>query len=47
METIQKIFGKEPNRSVNPDEVVSIGAAIQTGIMQGEVTDLGVKLSGE
>ena len=40
LETIQKIFLKEPNRSVNPDEVVSIGAAIQTGIMQGEVTDL-------
>ena len=40
LETIQKIFMKEPNRSVNPDEVVSIGAAIQTGIMQGEVTDL-------
>ena len=40
LETIQKSFLKEPNRSVNPDEVVSIGAAIQTGIMQGEVTDL-------
>ena len=39
-EAIQQIFGREPNRSVNPDEVVSIGAAIQTGIMQGEVTDL-------
>jgi molecular chaperone DnaK len=40
LETIQNIFLKEPNRSVNPDEVVSIGAAIQTGIMQGDVTDL-------
>jgi molecular chaperone DnaK len=40
LETIKKIFAKEPNRSVNPDEVVSIGAAIQTGILQGEVTDL-------
>ncbi len=40
LETIQNISLKEPNRSVNPDEVVSIGAAIQTGIMQGEVTDL-------
>jgi molecular chaperone DnaK len=40
LETIKKIFQKEPNRSVNPDEVVSIGAAIQTGILQGEVTDL-------
>lgn len=39
-DAIQQIFGREPNRSVNPDEVVSIGAAIQTGIMQGEVTDL-------
>jgi len=37
---IKKIFGREPNRSVNPDEVVAIGAAIQTGILQGEVTDL-------
>ena len=40
LETIQNIFRMEPNRSVNPDEVVSIGAAIQTGIMQGDVTDL-------
>jgi len=40
LETIKKIFQKDPNRSVNPDEVVSIGAAIQTGILQGEVTDL-------
>ncbi|HEY7816650.1 MAG TPA: molecular chaperone DnaK, partial [Vicinamibacteria bacterium] len=40
LETIKKIFAKEPNRSVNPDEVVSIGAAIQMGILQGEVTDL-------
>jgi molecular chaperone DnaK len=40
LETIKRIFQKDPNRSVNPDEVVSIGAAIQTGILQGEVTDL-------
>ncbi|HSF15594.1 MAG TPA: molecular chaperone DnaK [Vicinamibacteria bacterium] len=40
LETIKKIFGKEPTKSVNPDEVVSIGAAIQTGILKGEVTDL-------
>jgi molecular chaperone DnaK len=40
LKAIRNIFGKEPNRSVNPDEVVAIGAAIQTGILQGEVTDL-------
>jgi molecular chaperone DnaK len=40
LEAIRRIFGEEPNRSVNPDEVVGIGAAIQTGILQGEVTDL-------
>ena len=39
-DTIKTFFGRDPNRSVNPDEVVSIGAAIQTGILQGEVTDL-------
>ena len=39
-EAIKTFFGRDPNRSVNPDEVVSIGAAIQTGILQGEVTDL-------
>lgn len=39
-EIVKKVFQKDPNRSVNPDEVVSIGAAIQTGILQGEVTDL-------
>jgi molecular chaperone DnaK len=37
---IRDIFRMDPDRSVNPDEVVAIGAAIQTGIMQGEVTDL-------
>jgi molecular chaperone DnaK len=40
MELVRRVFGREPNRSVNPDEVVSIGAAIQTGILSGEVTDL-------
>jgi molecular chaperone DnaK len=40
LEAIQKIFEREPLRSVNPDEVVGIGAAIQTGILQGVVTDL-------
>jgi molecular chaperone DnaK len=40
VDVVRKVFGREPNRSVNPDEVVSIGAAIQTGILSGEVTDL-------
>jgi molecular chaperone DnaK len=39
-EVVRKVFGKEPNRAVNPDEGVAMGAAIQTGIMQGEVKDL-------
>jgi len=39
-EEIKKIFGKEPNKSINPDEVVAIGAAVQGGIMQGEVKDV-------
>lgn len=37
---VKDFFGKEPNRSVNPDEVVSLGAAIQGGILAGEVTDV-------
>ena len=37
---VQKLFGKEPNLSVNPDEVVAIGAAIQAGILQGDVKDI-------
>ena len=37
IEEVKKYFGKEPNKEVNPDEVVAIGAAIQGGIMQGEV----------
>jgi molecular chaperone DnaK len=36
----KEIFGKEPNRSVNPDEVVAVGAAIQGGVLQGEVKDV-------
>ncbi len=39
-EELKKIFGKEANRSINPDEVVAVGAAIQAGIMQGEVKDV-------
>ena len=37
---VQQVFGKEPNRGVNPDEVVAIGAAIQGGILGGEVKDV-------
>lgn len=37
---IEKMFGKEPNRSINPDEVVAIGAAVQGGILQGEMKDV-------
>ncbi len=37
---VKDLFGKEPNRSVNPDEVVAIGAAVQGGIMKGEVKDV-------
>ncbi len=40
MDVVTRLFGREPSRSVNPDEVVSIGAAIQTGILEGEITDL-------
>ena len=39
-EAVKQFFGKEPNRSVNPDEVVAIGAAIQAGVLQGEVKDV-------
>ncbi len=39
-EKVKEIFGKEPNRSVNPDEVVAIGAAIQGGVLKGEVKDV-------
>ena len=37
---VQELFGKEPHRGVNPDEVVAIGAAIQAGVLAGEVKDL-------
>ncbi|MFN2549069.1 MAG: Hsp70 family protein, partial [Myxococcales bacterium] len=39
-ETVQKFFGKEPHKGVNPDEVVAIGAAIQGGVLKGEVKDV-------
>ncbi|MBI2442644.1 MAG: molecular chaperone DnaK [Candidatus Levybacteria bacterium] len=40
VETVTKFFGKEPNKSVNPDEVVAVGAAIQGGVLGGEVKDV-------
>lgn len=40
IETVQQFFGKEPHRGVNPDEVVAIGAAIQAGVLQGDVKDV-------
>jgi len=39
-EMVQQVFGKEPHRGVNPDEVVGIGAAIQAGVLKGEVKDI-------
>ncbi|MDC0344128.1 molecular chaperone DnaK [Pelagibacteraceae bacterium] len=40
VETVKNFFGKEPNKSVNPDEVVAMGAAIQGGVLQGDVKDV-------
>ena len=37
---VQNLFGKQPNKSVNPDEAVAIGAAIQGGVLVGDVKDL-------
>ena len=39
-EAVQSLFGREPHRGVNPDEVVAIGAAIQAGVLQGDVKDV-------
>ena len=39
-ELVKKVFGKEPHKGVNPDEVVALGAAVQAGVLAGEVTDL-------
>jgi molecular chaperone DnaK len=39
-EIVKEVFGKEPNKSVNPDEVVAIGAAVQAGVLSGEKTDI-------
>lgn len=39
-EVVQNLFGKEPHKGVNPDEVVAIGAAIQAGVLQGDVKDV-------
>jgi molecular chaperone DnaK len=40
VDAVRNLFGKEPNKSVNPDEVVALGAAIQAGIFQGDVQDI-------
>jgi len=40
IELVTALFGKEPNRTINPDEVVAVGAAIQAGVLQGDVKDV-------
>jgi molecular chaperone DnaK len=40
VEAVKNFFGKEPNQSVNPDEVVAMGAAVQAGVLQGDVKDV-------
>ena len=39
-EAVEKFFGKKPNKGVNPDEVVAVGAAIQGGVLTGDVKDV-------
>jgi chaperone protein DnaK len=40
VEAVQKVFGKAPNRNINPDEVVAVGAAVQAGILRGDIKDM-------
>ncbi len=40
VDAVKNLFGKEPNRTINPDEVVALGAAVQAGILQGDVKDV-------
>jgi molecular chaperone DnaK len=40
IDAVKKLFDKEPNRSINPDEVVALGAAVQAGVLQGDVRDV-------
>ncbi len=40
IEAVKRLFGKDPNRTVNPDEVVAVGAAVQAGVLSGEVKDI-------
>ncbi|MGH2378566.1 MAG: molecular chaperone DnaK [Candidatus Limnocylindria bacterium] len=40
VETVRKVFGKDPHKGINPDEVVALGAAVQAGVLKGEVKDV-------